>query len=137
MKAKQRSVWAYFNEDYDWPIWVYANKETIKQVYTNLIVNAIVYGHEQGSIKISFYDMDDHAFCEVADDGQGIEADRLSRLFERFYRVDKSRSRHQRGTDLGSSIVKHIMEAHRQSINVRSTIGRGTTFSFTLRKSRA
>lgn len=137
MKAQQRRVSLVYKEDYRTPIWVYADKNSIKQVFTNLIVNSIVYGNEGGQTKLSFYDMDENILVEVADDGPGIEEKHLSRLFERFYRVDKSRSRHQGGTGLGLSIVKHIMEAHHQAINVRSTLGRGSTFSFTLRKYKA
>lgn len=137
MKAKQRHVVLSFKEEYSKPFWVYADKHSIKQVFTNLIVNSIVYGNEGGSTKIAFYDMDENILIEVADDGPGIDEKHLPRLFERFYRVDKSRSRHQGGTGLGLSIVKHIMEAHQQTINARSTIGRGSTFSFTLRKFKA
>ncbi len=137
IKAHTKNVSITFKEEYKSPIWVYADKNTIKQVFTNLIVNSIVYGNENGHTKISFYDMDENILCEVADDGPGIEEKHLPRLFERFYRVDKSRSRHQGGTGLGLSIVKHIIEAHQQTINVRSTVGRGSTFSFTLRKFKA
>jgi two-component system phosphate regulon sensor histidine kinase PhoR len=137
MKAKQRQVLLSFKEEYTKPFWVYADKHSIKQVFTNLIVNSIVYGNEGGNTKIAFYDMDENILIEVADDGPGIDEKHLPRLFERFYRVDKSRSRHQGGTGLGLSIVKHILESHQQSINVRSTTGRGSTFSFTLKKFRA
>lgn len=137
MKARQRGISIQWKDDYRLPIYVFADRSTIKQVLTNLIVNSIVYGQEGGTTKLSFYDMDENILCEVADDGPGIEEKHLSRLFERFYRVDKSRSRHQGGTGLGLSIVKHIMEAHQQTINVRSTVGRGSTFSFTLKKYRA
>ena len=101
-----------------------------------LIVNAIKYGKEDGSVQVGFFDMDENILIEVADDGGGIPSDHLPRLFERFYRVDKSRSRSEGGTGLGLSIVKHIIEAHRQTINVRSTENVGTTFSFTLKKSK-
>lgn len=137
MKAKQRQIALSFKEEYSKPFWVYADKHSIKQVFTNLIVNSIVYGNEGGNTKIAFYDMDENVLVEVADDGPGIDEKHLPRLFERFYRVDKSRSRHQGGTGLGLSIVKHILESHQQSINVRSTINRGSTFSFTLRKFKA
>jgi two-component system phosphate regulon sensor histidine kinase PhoR len=137
MKAKQRQVLLSFKEEYSKPFWVYADKHSIKQVFTNLIVNSIVYGNEGGNTRIAFYDMDENILVEVADDGPGIDEKHLPRLFERFYRVDKSRSRHQGGTGLGLSIVKHILESHQQSINVRSTINRGSTFSFTLKKFKA
>lgn len=137
MKAQQRGILLSFKEEYSKPFWVYADKHSIKQVFTNLVVNSIVYGNEGGTTKLSYYDMDENIMVEVADDGPGIDEKHLSRLFERFYRVDKSRSRHQGGTGLGLSIVKHILESHQQSINVRSTIGRGSTFSFTLKKFKA
>jgi two-component system phosphate regulon sensor histidine kinase PhoR len=137
MKAQQKGIQISFKEEYSKPLWVYADKHSIKQVFTNLIVNSIVYGNEGGSTKIAYYDMDENILVEVADDGPGIDEKHLPRLFERFYRVDKSRSRHQGGTGLGLSIVKHIMESHQQSINVRSTINHGSTFSFTLKKFKA
>ncbi len=137
MKAQQKGIQLSFKEEYSKPFWVYADKHSIKQVFTNLIVNSIVYGNEGGSTKVAYYDMDENILIEVADDGPGIDEKHLPRLFERFYRVDKSRSRHQGGTGLGLSIVKHILESHQQSINVRSTTGRGSTFSFTLKKFKA
>lgn len=137
LKAQQRGIQLSFKEEYPKPFWVYADKHSIKQVFTNLMVNSIVYGNEGGNTKISYYDMDENILVEVADDGPGIDEKHLSRLFERFYRVDKSRSRHQGGTGLGLSIVKHIMESHHQSINVRSTVDRGSTFAFTLKKFKA
>jgi two-component system phosphate regulon sensor histidine kinase PhoR len=114
---------------------VIADREKIKQVYTNLITNSIKYGTKGGHTLLSFYDMDQNILCEVSDNGIGIKKEHLSRLFERFYRVDKARSKEHGGTGLGLSIVKHIIEAHRQTINIRSTPGIGTTFGFTLRKS--
>ena len=137
LKARQKSIQLSFKEEYSKPFWVYADKNNIKQVFTNLVVNSIVYGNEGGTTKIAYYDMDENILVEVADDGPGIDEKHLPRLFERFYRVDKSRSRHQGGTGLGLSIVKHILESHKQSINVRSTVGCGSTFSFTLKKFRA
>jgi two-component system phosphate regulon sensor histidine kinase PhoR len=137
MKAQQKGIQLSFKEEYSKPFWVYADKHSIKQVFTNLIVNSIVYGNEGGNTKIAYYDMDENILVEVADDGPGIDEKHLPRLFERFYRVDKSRSRHQGGTGLGLSIVKHILESHQQSINVRSTINHGSTFSFTLKKFKA
>ena len=116
------------------PIWVNIDKDGINQVLVNLIVNSIKYGKENGETLIKLFDMDQNMLIEVADNGQGIEKQHLSRLFERFYRVDKSRARLSGGTGLGLSIVKHIIEAHNQTINVRSTPEVGSTFSFTLKK---
>lgn len=134
MKATDRKVKVVFRESYDKPIYVYADEGRIAQVLTNLIANSINYSKEGGKTEIRFYDMEDHILTEVSDDGLGIAEEHLPRLFERFYRVDKSRARHQGGTGLGLSIVKHILDAHKQNINVRSTEGVGTTFSFTLKK---
>jgi two-component system phosphate regulon sensor histidine kinase PhoR len=95
-------------------------------------VNAIKYGRERGSVQAGFYDMDKLLLVEISDDGEGIEDRHLPRLFERFYRIDRSRSREAGGSGLGLAIVKHIIEAHGQVINVRSDVGVGTTFGFTL-----
>jgi two-component system, OmpR family, phosphate regulon sensor histidine kinase PhoR len=110
------------------------DKEKIRQVLINLIDNSIKYGTEGGKTKISFFDMDENWLIEITDNGTGIEEKDIPRIFERFYRVDKSRSREAGGSGLGLAIVKHIIEAHDQTINVRSTVGIGTTFSFTLKK---
>ena len=104
------------------------------QVLTNLIVNSINYGKEGGHTEVRYYDADDSVLVEVADTGIGIRESDLPRVFERFYRVDKSRSRHAGGSGLGLAIVKHILESHGQTISVRSTYGEGSTFSFTLQK---
>ena len=114
--------------------YVYADRFRTRQVLTNLIVNSIKYGKEYGETKIRFYDAGDNISIEVADNGLGIAKEHLPRLFERFYRVDKSRSREMGGTGLGLAIVKHILEGHNQTINVMSTEGAGTVFSFTLKK---
>lgn len=136
MKAADRKINIRFGTKYDRPIYVMADSNQIKQVYINLLDNAIKYGYEKGRITLRFYDMDQNTLCEVADDGPGIDKTHMPRLFERFYRVDKSRDRHAGGTGLGLAIVKHIIEAHGQTINVRSQTGEnsGTTFSFTLKK---
>ncbi len=116
------------------PLLVEADKEKISQVFTNLLTNAIRYGKEGGFIKVRFYDMADNILIEVEDDGVGISEKSLPRLFERFYRVDKSRARNAGGSGLGLAIVKHIIESHGQTINVRSELRQGSVFSFTLKK---
>ncbi len=116
------------------PIIVSADKEKIYEVLSNLVGNSIKYGIEGGYTQLSFLDMDNSILVEVADNGIGIDSTDLPRIFERFYRTDKSRSRHAGGTGLGLAIVKHIIEAHRQTINCRSTLSKGSAFSFTLRK---
>ena len=104
------------------------------EVFNNLIVNSIKYGRNKGTTKVEFFDMQDHVLIEVSDNGIGIGERDLPRIFERFYRTDKSRSREMGGTGLGLSIVKHIIEAHNQSINVQSELNVGTSFTFTLMK---
>ena len=115
---------------------VKADKKRVTEVITNLVTNAVKYGKRGGNVNVSFYNLLDKIMVEVMDDGIGIEEHDLIRIFERFYRVDKSRSREQGGTGLGLSIVKHIIEAHKQSINVKSKIDEGTTFTFTLEKAK-
>ena len=117
------------------PVIVNADKERILQVLTNLIVNSIKYGKENGytEVKVEEYDKD-RIIVRVKDNGEGIEDEHLPRLFERFYRIDKNRSRKKGGSGLGLSIVKHIIEAHQEQIFVESKIGQGTEFSFTLQK---
>ena len=114
-----------------------SDKDCIRQVMINLIHNSIKYGRSGGVVKVSFYDMESYILIEVSDNGIGIPEDHLKYVFDRFYRVDKSRSRDAGGTGLGLSIVKHIIEAHKQTINVRSNEGQGSTFGFTLQKSGA
>tara|TARA_B100000780_G_scaffold268460_1_gene226418 strand:- start:2133 stop:3170 length:1038 start_codon:yes stop_codon:yes gene_type:complete len=113
---------------------VICDPQKIEQVLSNLLVNSINYGKNGGKTRVRFYDMGEVVLVEVADDGIGIREDDLIRIYERFYRVDKSRSRHAGGSGLGLSIVKHIVEAHGGNLHVRSTFGEGTTFSFTLKK---
>ena len=116
------------------PLFVWADRFRIRQVMTNLVVNSIKYGKEYGETKIKFYENADSIQIEVNDNGIGIAPEHLPRLFERFYRVDKSRSREQGGTGLGLAIVKHIIEAHNHTITASSEEGKGTTFTFTLEK---
>ena len=114
--------------------WVMADMHYIGQVFVNLIINSIRYGREGGTTRIRFRDMLDKILVEVEDNGQGIAKEDIPRIFERFYRTDKGRSREQGGTGLGLAIVKHIIEAHGERITVRSEINEGTTFSFSLKK---
>ena len=115
---------------------VLGDSDKIQQVFANLISNSIKYGKEGGRTEVRFFDMNDNILIEIADDGIGISEVDLPRLFERFYRVDKNRSRKIGGTGLGLAIVKHIIEAHNQTINVRSTVDIGSTFSFILEKAK-
>ncbi|HNQ59824.1 MAG TPA: ATP-binding protein [Bacteroidales bacterium] len=135
MKTKKRECEVFINHNIDRPIYVLADRQRILQVFTNLIDNAIKYGKKSGGrIKISFFDMDENILAEITDDGPGISQNDLTHIFERFYRLDRGRSREMGGTGLGLAIVKHIIEAHHQTVNVRSSIGVGTTFGFTLKK---
>lgn len=134
--AEKNNVKLIFKDIYEKPIMVKADKESIQKVLSNLLVNSIKYCKPVGETKVSFYDMDENILVEVTDNGIGVAQEHIPRLFERFYRVDRSRSREIGGTGLGLSIVKHIIEAHNQTINVRSTLGIGTTFGFTLSKAR-
>ena len=116
-------------------IYVNADQERILQVLTNLIVNSIKYGSNNGYTEILVEDYNkEKVIVRVIDNGEGIEQEHLPRLFERFYRIDKNRSRKKGGSGLGLSIVKHIIEAHQEEIFVESKIGKGTEFSFTLQK---
>ncbi len=135
MKSAKRGIKLRMRENLN-VIRVNADKDRIRQVLTNLVVNSIKYGKDNGETEVRLFDMEDHVLVEVSDNGIGIAKEHLPRLFERFYRVDKGRSREQGGTGLGLAIVKHILEAHGQTINVRSSEGVGSTFSFTLRKAR-
>lgn len=116
------------------PVWVKADQYYIEQVLINLIINSIRYGNEGGETFIKFIDLFDKVLVEVRDNGRGIAKEDIPRVFERFYRTDKGRSREQGGTGLGLSIVKHVLEAHGETINLRSELGVGSTFSFTLSK---
>lgn len=133
-QAKAKGIKLQFNKTNAKTVWVKADLAKVRQVLVNLIINAIKYGKPNGQVTVRFFDMDKNILTEIADDGFGIEAEHLPRLFERFYRTDAGRSRDQGGTGLGLAIVKHIIESHHQTINVRSTIGVGSTFGFTLKK---
>jgi two-component system phosphate regulon sensor histidine kinase PhoR len=133
-QADEKKIQLTFSKQNPKVVMVKADRAKIRQVLVNLFVNAIKYGKQKGTVRVSFFDMDQNILVEIADDGEGIEAEHLPRLFERFYRTDAGRSRDQGGTGLGLAIVKHIVEAHKQTINVRSTVGVGSTFGFTLKK---
>ncbi len=133
-KAKRKNVTLFFREKYSGHRKVIGDEHRIKQVMVNLVDNAVKYSFDGGKIKISIFDMDQNYLVEVTDEGSGIAKEDLPRIFERFYRTDKARSREKGGTGLGLAIVKHIVEAHNQTINVRSSLGVGSTFAFTLKK---
>ena len=132
--ASQRNITLKLRNQNERAIQVEADPKRIQQVLTNLIVNSINYGRENGETKIHFFDMGDNILIEVADNGLGIGVEHLPRIFERFYRVDKSRSRNEGGSGLGLAICKHIIDLHNQSISVRSTEEVGSIFGFTLKK---
>lgn len=136
VRAKERGIQLLIKEGCNKPFYVYADRYRIRQVIVNLVTNSIKYGKENGTTTAAYYDMDENILVEIADNGEGIDQEHLPRIFERFYRVDKSRAREggAGGTGLGLAIVKHIIEAHHQAINVRSTLGQGTTFGFTLKQ---
>ena len=134
MRAAERKIKLNYKDGANQNWRVKADKESIRQVLINLVHNSIKYGKESGLTKISFYDLENYLLVEVSDNGLGIAEGHLNHVFDRFYRIDKSRSRDAGGTGLGLSIVKHIIEAHHQTINVRSTAGQGSTFGFTLEK---
>ncbi|MFA7275117.1 MAG: ATP-binding protein [Crocinitomicaceae bacterium] len=132
--AGEKRISLKFDKTYS-PTYVDADRSKISQVLTNLINNSINYGKKYGTTQFRIYELDNVITIEVSDDGPGIEESQFPRLFERFYRVEKSRNRHEGGSGLGLSIVKHIIESHGENIYVRSTINVGSTFGFTLKKS--
>ena len=134
LMAQEKNI-VFSLEDPGEPTFVLADREKIGQVLTNLVRNSIAYGNNEGSTTITIFTIDDLTTIAVSDDGIGIEQSHLSRLFERFYRVEKSRTRHEGGSGLGLAIVKHIIESHNQKISVKSTPGIGSQFHFSLDKS--
>lgn len=138
LKARDRNIDMHLKKGTEASITVYADKQKVKQVIVNLVENALKYGNEGGTITSGFYQMDGgRIYIEVSDDGPGIAEHHLSRIFERFYRADRSRSREIGGTGLGLAIVKHIIEAHGQTVTVRSKVGVGSSFGFTLDKGKS
>jgi len=137
IKALKKNVQLIINEP-EKVIWVEGDREKIRQVLTNIIDNSIRYSHhEEGRSKISFFDMDENILVEISDNGIGIDQEDIPRVFDRFYRTASGRSASRKGKGLGLSIVKHILEAHNQTINIRSAVGVGSTFGFTLKKVRS
>lgn len=135
IKAKKRNINLILNDKFDYPIMVIGDEERIEQVLTNLIVNSIKYGKIGGTTMVSVSSFsNDKMVVSVTDNGEGIREEHQTRLFERFYRVDQSRSRDQGGSGLGLSIVKHIVEAHQENIFVKSEFKKGSEFSFTIEK---
>ena len=134
LQGKKRGIKLQLAKKYDKPIYVKADKFRVRQVLVNLITNSIKYGVSNGKTLITINLFDDQVIIEIKDNGIGIEEKHLSRLFERFYRVDKGRSREQGGTGLGLAIVKHIVEAHGETIDVSSKVNEGTTITFTLKR---
>ena len=135
MESKKNKISLELDRNYLKPIFVMADKERIQQVITNLVMNSIKYGVENGTTEMSIQDLNEEKFIiSVTDNGLGISKKHLPRLFERFYRVDKSGNRKKGGSGLGLSIVKHVIEAHNEKIFVESNKNVGSEFSFTLEK---
>ena len=137
MKAAKKKISLIFDMDYNDPIRVVGDKERIQQVLSNLIVNSIKYGRQKGTTEVSIENLiKNKVIIRITDNGEGIEEANILRLFERFYRIDKSGSRQEGGSGLGLAIVKHIIEAHDEKIYVESDYGVGSEFSFTLEKAK-
>lgn len=135
LQASEKETALEFKKGTERPLTVRADKPKIRQVIVNLVENALKYGKDRGTVTTGCYEVDGRrVYIEISDDGPGIAEEHLPRLFERFYRADRSRSRMVGGTGLGLAIVKHIVEAHGQAITVRSTPGVGSSFGFTLEK---
>jgi two-component system, OmpR family, phosphate regulon sensor histidine kinase PhoR len=133
IKAAEKNIRECIKKECEFDISVYADKEKIRQVFTNIVENSIKYGKQNGTIEASFYNVDGkNVLIEISDDGDGIAEEHLPRIFERFYRTDLARSRKVGGSGLGLAICKHVLDAHRQTIHVRSKLDIGTTFGFSL-----
>jgi two-component system phosphate regulon sensor histidine kinase PhoR len=137
MKAEKKNIMMSFDNKYLRPIMVLGDSGKIQQLLANLIVNSIKYGKQNGNIEVGVEEIaNNKILVRVVDNGEGIRAEHIPRLFERFYRVDKSGARSEGGSGLGLSIVKHIIEAHDEKISVSSEYGKGSEFSFTLEKAK-
>lgn len=135
MTADKKNIILMFDRKYNRPVNVFADQEKIQQVLSNLIMNSIKYGKQDGTTEVTIEDLvDDKIIVRVRDNGEGIEKHNIPRLFERFFRVDKSGARSEGGSGLGLSIVKHIIEAHGEKIYIESEFRKGSEFSFTLEK---
>ena len=133
IKTTAKNIKCSIKKGCEYPITVFADQEKIRQVMNNLLENAVKYGKQDGTIVASIYRTDDeHVLIEFSDDGIGIAEEHLPSIFERFYRTDRGRSRDKGGTGLGLAICKHIIEAHGQTMHVRSKLDVGTTIGFTL-----
>jgi two-component system phosphate regulon sensor histidine kinase PhoR len=134
MKAKKRNISLLLDQPYDYPIMTIGDVERFEQVLTNLLVNSIKYGKINGTTVVSLEIDKNKVLIKIKDNGEGISKENQARIFERFYRIDQSRSREQGGSGLGLSIVKHIIEAHNEQIFVKSKLYKGSEFSFTVEK---
>lgn len=136
IRAANKKIELKLNKAGNKQLMVKGDKHRLFQVFSNLIGNSISHGKQGGKTNVNFYDMDSRYLIEIKDNGVGIKPEDMPRIFERFYRTDKSRSREQGGTGLGLAIVKHLIEAHNQTINVTSSYGKGTGFTITLDKAK-
>ena len=137
MKAAKKDISLTFDNKYSEPILVFGDQDKIQQVVTNLLVNSIKYGKKGGTTEVGVENLvNNKIIVRITDNGEGIEKKHSSRLFERFYRVDKSGARSEGGSGLGLAIVKHIIEGHNEKIYVESEFGVGSEFSFTLEKAK-
>ena len=134
LKSEKKEIKIKVNRKNMEALWVMADEDKISQVLSNLLINSIKYGKEKGRTDVSFHDLKNQILVEIKDNGMGIRETELSRIFDRFYRTENARAHDQKGFGLGLSIVKHIIEAHGQTIHVNSVQGEGATFSFTLKK---
>ena len=137
MRASKKHITLTFDNKYAKPIWIIGDQEKVQQVVTNLVVNSIKYGKEGGTTEVGIEDLvNNKVIIRITDNGEGIEKQHIPRLFERFYRVDKSGARIEGGSGLGLAIVKHIIEGHNEKIYVESQFGVGSEFSFTMEKAK-
>lgn len=135
MRASKKNITLTFDAKYSKPIWLIGDQEKVQQVVTNLVVNSIKYGKEGGTTEVGIEDLiNNKVIVRITDNGEGIEKQHIPRLFERFYRVDKSGARSEGGSGLGLAIVKHIIEGHNEKIYIESRFGIGSEFSFTMEK---